>query len=1506
MLKVLAKQDNLGNAAVVECGVLAQIPEMMDRWELDVNVQACAMTLVESALTGEHTHSISSGSEQLLIRIERAINRHGHMMEFLVAGIAALHAIATSDSSTRALMCELHLPGRVLNVMNRNPDVNALVRYGSYLITAMTQEAKGLKLVFDLGAMEFAQNSLVALMSPLNPFLDVNLVQALTELLACLLSSPEAREHSKHLALAGSIYQVMKRLRSSQSVLCSCYRVIRQLALEPCSASVLVSSGAMLEIVSSLQNFPGHPKLAKCAFRSFTALLQSTDTPCNAALVHTSALLEAVEGYMSHSDVLRAACATLALLAVPLEPKQMLVDSGVLEMMHKVSTKHMCDPCVLSAAFGVLIELASLGYSTQDALTRVGCTRAIIQAMRKHKHHVELQTRSCVALCTIVRNKHEQNQNFVLKQGGVALVLGAVVQHQLNYQLTSCALHMLSQVMECNTMVCEAAMGMTLLPCVLAATSTHADVAAVQEHACAMLCNAIEAGAEVGSERAEMIRTVQGVFRNHPTDPSVLAQGSRLARSLTLRAHENEAALFAPIAMHLLTRISQSEGAMDEHTQLCVLGAVSALIPKGVLTQEQLMSILPMLFAALDAPGHGDAACHEAAAQVLHESCSMFSELMSSCSWHAVLISAHRVMKYTTSASALAALAQLIATLMRRHPEHQKMVLALGGAGVVLGLIDRWRQDPRVCCACCLALKHLCRDLPEAAVLVATQLAVLNQVLERAADADCIVQACNVLCTVASLASFQRHASEQQSSHLCTALLATMRTFSSDERVQLAGNAVVAALGALGEPLLCMLAEAGAMGLVLSAMRAYEASLEIQVVTAKAISSLASTQSNKLWLSANGAMPLLIAGMRGSLWKNQVQSACMEALVMLFIDCRHNMVLAAGLNVLQPTLWALQAHLDCVPVVYLGCQLMGLMCLLEDLAADMVADDVCLDVLLSAMKQHPSSAQVQQQASLVLALIAKCSPRVKATVGHKSGLELVVTAATAHLSHADASMQLLQTMAELSKRCEHNQKLFMELGAVGITVAVMQVHLASMRVQSAGCVALGALVGCVQSYQLEAHDHGAIPAVLSALKQHSTQVSVIEKCCNALVHLCRDCACASLQASCTGAPELLCESLTHFAHSASTVGAMFAVLQILTCGSSMQATSSFVQSDGLHCVVGALDKHRKQEEVLVQAGGLLCNLTRGQSQIRDKFASLGGVQLLVEVLESAVTTAAKSGLCAALGCLAISESSMQDNTELPKRAIQLIVGAMGTEDGQQDVQCLANCSFALSSFCFAHHSNIKHVTDRNGIAMVLAAMQDHLDHREMQLNGCLFVTASCTAIDSRSFASKLSAVRQLLQAFMSFQGDKQVVRDACRGLSVLLKNHKPNQEAFVEQDGLRLCLQSLSLHGQDIATCIELTRLIHTSLVLSSQHQGEIYNLSACKFLNDLEYQEYFESLTPMCRSNRTIQREVSSILQWMSSAMLDILASLADLAQAPVESTDYLTDMRMRWTPSTPSAWSN
>jgi len=343
-------------------------------------------------------------------------------------------------------------------------------------------------------------------------------------------------------------------------------------------------------------------------------------------------------------------------------------------------------------------------------------------------------------------------------------------------------------------------------------------------------------------------------------------------------------------------------------------------------------------------------------------------------------------------------------------------------------------------------------------------------------------------------------------------------------------------------------------------------------------------------------------------------------------------------------------------------------------------------------------------------------------------------------------------------------------------------------------------------------------------------------------------------------------ALERYSQSPDTLQVISSVLRILS--SCTAGVHSFAEANGFVPLLEALHSHSSQSGLMQEACGLICNVTRGYPKYQEEFARQGGIPTLLQALDASPSVNVQSCLFASLGCLLVNHKCVANDPQLPKRTISLVIQAMCVDDAE----CLANCSFALSSVCFADPENIKLICEKNGMALVLNAMRNHQDNKEVQLYGCLFITGACTSVEALIMATKLSAVKQLLLVLSKFVSDSQMVREVARALCVLLKNHKNNQEAFTERGGVGLIMNALRAQDSDVATAIELVRLGKTAFILSSSKQGETPHLLVIKQMIDDAFTSCFDELPPVCRANRTVQAEVLLIMDWVAKASVDLL----------------------------------
>lgn len=630
-----------------------------------------------------------------------------------------------------------------------------------------------------------------------------------------------------------------------------------------------------------------------------------------------------------------------------------------------------------------------------------------------------------------------------------------------------------------------------------------------------------------------------------------------------------------------------------------VFKSSTSVVSRAADEQEQLQSMLERLILWFRDAALSAAVC-EQSARAIHAICKCLPHLIPVAA--PALQSALLILQQDVSISTMGALCKLVGVLVTDRPQSQLLVVQQGGVQVLLSVLQLDTAIPsELKLLCCDALCKVCASSIEASEQVTDVLNLICVAMNQIESAAVTARACDVATVVAAA---QRDLSGEWP-EVCQALVAAMKQHPQCEAVQVAAIAAMAAIAAAEDKcnessagVLSVMSDSGALAVVLSAMRAFETLVEVQIVSANAIAKFSMSQHHKKWLGAHGAIDLLIQSMHRSLWKERLQVCGLEALQALTTDCKPNVELASKGGVLQQVLWSVQVHASSQKAVALfGCRILCQLVQCEELAAEMVADEIALNSVISCMKAHPNSAGVQEHSSHALAVLVKASPELQNLVLEKEALTCVTAASTAHLGVADTSAQLMLAFAALSSGCDKNRVRLVEEGALGTSVAAMQVHSNSVVVQQAGCVALAEITASDPTAQEEAMEHGAVEVVLATLDSHQTHSDVVRECCVALSKLCVDCTSAANLALEYLAPQLLLTVLDRFMQSPEVLRDALAVLRILSSNSRSAGAHSFAQAHGFNPLLQTLRLHCSDHAVMIEACGLICNVTRGESII---------------------------------------------------------------------------------------------------------------------------------------------------------------------------------------------------------------------------------------------------------------------------------------------------------------------
>jgi hypothetical protein len=255
-----------------------------------------------------------------------------------------------------------------------------------------------------------------------------------------------------------------------------------------------------------------------------------------------------------------------------------------------------------------------------------------------------------------------------------------------------------------------------------------------------------------------------------------------------------------------------------------------------------------------------------------------------------------------------------------------------------------------------------------------------------------------------------------------------------------------------------MLAQFGAIQVIVEAMRSYPMDMELQICGSRAMWNISGTSGNQLAFVEAGALAVILNSMEGYLDVAEVQEQGLAAL---------------------GNLGAVEANLQ--QIIEVG----------------------TVGRIVEAMNKHSDNAEVQMKGCTALTNLSSHDTPIKKSIMEAGGGGAVVISMVMHPSCPVLQEKALRALRNLSAQCEENKLELANIGGIDAVVTAMQVHRDIAGVQEAGAWALSNMAGNVDVKVLIG-DCGGIDVIIRAMWVHSDCVSVEEWCCRALYTLSLD------------------------------------------------------------------------------------------------------------------------------------------------------------------------------------------------------------------------------------------------------------------------------------------------------------------------------------------------------------------------------------------------------------------
>ena len=173
---------------------------------------------------------------------------------------------------------------------------------------------------------------------------------------------------------------------------------------------------------------------------------------------------------------------------------------------------------------GLLINLCTHSAAVQHSVTRLGGTRLVLRVLHNYTNNYSLQAKACWALSNLVCNRNTENQIILLRQNALVCVLDTLREHSGIASVVVRVVAFFAHMVEGCAETASAIVPLSVLPAAFECCATHAGVAAIMQHGCALLANVIDNGGRLLVARPSSLQLIRDTLDLHVEDPAAAAQ----------------------------------------------------------------------------------------------------------------------------------------------------------------------------------------------------------------------------------------------------------------------------------------------------------------------------------------------------------------------------------------------------------------------------------------------------------------------------------------------------------------------------------------------------------------------------------------------------------------------------------------------------------------------------------------------------------------------------------------------------------------------------------------------------------------------------------------------------------------------------------------------------------------------------------------------------------------------------------------------------------------------
>lgn len=522
------------------------------------------------------------------------------------------------------------------------------------------------------------------------------------------------------------------------------------------------------------------------------------------------------------------------------------------------------------------------------------------------------------------------------------------------------------------------------------------------------------------------------------------------------------------------------------------------------------------------------------------------------------------------------------------------------------------------------------------------------------------------------------------------------------------------------------IAACGGIELLLQALEAFPAALDIQEPGVAAIASLSRDHvANGVHFGDLGGIGAVLFAMQAFPAAGDLQGWALLALRNLAWSSTGNCSAITSAGGVDTCVATMRQHRGLVRVQGCGCALLGNLSLVSAEQRHVIAAGGGVEAVVSALAAHVEEAKVQCCGFAALGNLALDSAEVRAAALAAGGLELVVKAMRVHVEVSEVQelgCSVLRNLAHAEGGCGPHM---VSVGGVPAVVEALGAHLEVNLVQRPALQAILNLLKCDAVTPVEIASRGCIDGALVAAQFHAGDVQLQETALEILRavgygghHEHRD-RLADLDT-----PEFVTEVMRDRAMNASIQASGCALLHSLAAH-GLEHSECIGSFDGVELVIGALQRFTDNIEVCLHGCAALQCLALDAAANQARLYAHGGIEALVECVRVHMASAPlQEHACGAFRNLAVGGDELGDELKPALSSlgsIEAVLDAMKEHIHHPKLQEYG-LQF-LERMAHERPSDQAKMIEAGAIGTTLSAMGGHVADPAVQAAGCTVLAA---------------------------------------------------------------------------------------------------------------------------------------------------------------------------------------